>query len=175
MTLDEFYEDEDVLADEPAGGLEGLLHEIETRWAELASAARGLTEEELAEPSTVGPWSIKDLLAHIAAWEQEGARRIDEIVNGNGATLSWPDRDQENAFNAAAVADSLDRSVDQVVKRLEEAHRDFMDMLASFGDEVILAELEVPAVEWIPGWTYLHYQEHAPQIWAHKNARRRDA
>lgn len=174
MTLDDYFEEEAFLEDEPVGPLESLLHEIESRWSELGAATRGLSLEELIEPNVVGTWSIKEVLAHIAAWEQEGARRIEEIIHGNGANLRWPDRDEENAFNAEAVAWALTKSVDEVVKRLEEAHRDFMDLLASFGDEVMLAELEVPAAEWVPGWTYLHYQEHAPQIWAFKNARRRD-
>lgn len=174
MTLDDYFEEDAFLEDEPVGALETLLHEIESRWSDLGAATRGLTDAELIEPNVCGPWSIKDVLAHIAAWEQEGARRIDEIVHGNGPELKWPDRDEENEFNSAAVETSRGKSPDEVVKRLEEAHRDFMDMLASFGEEVMLAELEVPAAEWVPGWTYLHYQEHAPQIWAFKNQRRRD-
>jgi uncharacterized protein (TIGR03083 family) len=174
MTNEDFFEDEDIFEDEPAGALESLLHEIESRWRDLSAAARGLSEDEMLLPGAVGGWSVKDVLAHIAAWEQEGARRIDEIVRGNGAVLAWPNRDEENAFNAAAIEESAAKSLDEVVKRLEEAHRDFMDMLASFGEEVMLAELEVPAVEWVPGWTYLHYQEHTPEIWAYKNSRRRD-
>jgi hypothetical protein len=45
-----------------------------------------------------------------------------------------------------------------------------MDMLATFGDELAAADLEVRAAEWIPGWTYMHYQHHAPEIWRLKHS-----
>lgn len=170
MTFDEF-EDADFLSDPSLGTLDDLINEIEAHWSELAEAARGLTDEEMARPAAIGAWSMKDLFAHIAAWEEEAARRIDEIARGNGPLLSWPSREEEDAFNAAAVEKSLSMSVDHVVKRLEECHQDLMDMLATFGEELAVADMEVKAAEWIPGWTYLHYQHHAPEIWRIRNSR----
>lgn len=158
------FEDDDFLLDEGLDPLEELLQQIESRWAELGAVLTALSEEEACRPDLVGSWSAKDVMAHIAAWEREGARRMDEIVHGNGAALSWPDRAGEDAFNASAVAASRTRTRDEVLKGMTEAHQDFVDLLAAFGEEVMTTELEVPAVEWIPGWTYLHYQEHAPQI-----------
>jgi hypothetical protein len=107
----------------------------------------------------------------VAAWEEEAGRRIQEIVHGNGASLTWPTRDEEDAFNAKAVEAGKSRSLDQVMKRLEECHQDLMDMLATFGDELVVADTEVRAAEWVPGWTYMHYQHHTPDIWQLKNSR----
>lgn len=171
MTFDAFEDEEDFLSGPSLGTLDGLINEIEAHWAELASAARGLTDEEMTRRDGAGAWSLKDVFAHIAAWEEEAARRISEIANGNGSRLTWPSRDEEDAFNAAAVQKSLSMSLDQVMKRLEECHQDLMDMLATFGEELIVADMEVKAAEWIPGWTYMHYQHHAPDIWQVKNSR----
>jgi hypothetical protein len=170
VSEDTFLDEEEFSPEESLGSLDDVINEIEARWSDLAVAVRGLSDADICRPNVVGAWSIKNVLAHIAAWEQEGARRIDEITRGNGPALTWPSREEEDSFNAAAAAASEGRTVDQVVKSLEEAHQDFMDLLATFGDELMTANLEVSAQEWIPGWTYLHYQEHAPQIWAHKNA-----
>jgi hypothetical protein len=165
LTLESWDDSDDFLPEPSMGTLDDLINEIEAAWGELAAVSRGLTEEQMLAPGTAGEWSLKDVFAHIAAWEEEAARRINEIVQGNGLSLTWPTREQEDAFNADAVGRSRALSVDQVLKRLEECHQDLMDLLATFGDELVVAQLEVPAAEWVPGWTYMHYQHHAPDIW----------
>ncbi len=169
MSEDTFLEDDEL--PESLGTLEDLVAEIENQWADLSAAVRGLTDAEMCRPGIVGTWSIKDVFAHIAAWEEEGAKRIDQIANGLGESLQWPTQDEENAMNARAVEVMRERTLEQVVKRMEEAHQDLTDMLVTFGEELMMAKMEVPAAEWVPGWTYLHYQDHAPQIWGFKNAR----
>lgn len=171
MTFEDFEDRDDFLSEPSLGTLEDLINEIEAHWSEMASATRGLTDEEMMRAGVAGSWSLKDVFAHIAAWEEEAARRINEIAQGNGATLSWPTRDEEDAFNAASVERSASVPLERVMKRLEECHQDLMDMLATFGDELVVADTEVKAVEWIPGWTYMHYQHHAPDIWQLKNSR----
>lgn len=162
---------DDWLSEPSLGSLDDLLEEIEAHWGELAAAARGLTDEDMARPGTLGEWSIKDLFAHIAGWEEEATRRINEIVQGNGAQLTWPTRAEEDAFNAQTIEKSRHLAPEQVIKRLEECHQDLMDMLATFGEELVVADTEVKAAEWVPGWTYMHYQHHAPEIWQLKNSR----
>ena len=44
-----------------------LIKQIETEWDNLQAALDGLTEEQMHQPGVVGEWSIKDILAHIAA------------------------------------------------------------------------------------------------------------
>jgi hypothetical protein len=171
VTFEDFEQDEDFFSEPTVGTLDDLMNEIEANWSEMAASVRGLTDEEMSRRGTAGPWSLKDVFAHIAAWEEEAARRINEIAQGNGATLTWPTRAEEDAFNAAAVEKSLSMPLDRVMKRLEECHQDLMDMLATFGEELVLADTEVKAAEWVPGWTYMHYQHHAPEIWQLKNSR----
>ena len=171
MTFEDFEAGDDFFSEPSLGSLDDLMTEIEAHWSELAAAARGLTDEEMLRPQTSGDWSLKDVFAHIAAWEEEAARRINEIAQEGGDSLTWPTREEEDAFNAAAVLQSRELSLDRVMKRLEECHQDLMDMLATFGEELVVADTEVKAAEWVPGWTYMHYQHHAPDVWQLKNAR----
>jgi len=46
-----------------------LVARITREWDALQAAIAGLSEEQLTAPGD-GGWSIKDNLAHIAAWEQ---------------------------------------------------------------------------------------------------------
>lgn len=171
MTFEDFEDGDDLFSEPSLGTLDDLINEIEAHWSDLAGAARGISDADMSRPGTAGDWSLKDVFAHIAAWEEEAARRINEIVQGNGSALTWPTRDEEDEFNADAVEKSRGTTLDRVMKRLEECHQDLMDMLASFGDELVTADTEVKAAEWVPGWTYMHYQHHAPEIWQMKNSR----
>ncbi len=168
MIGDDFLDD-DLFADSSIFGADRLIEEIEAEWTAFQALVADLPEDSACVPGKVGEWSVKDVIAHIAAWEQEGARRIDVILHGDGESLSWPTAAQENEFNAQAVAASSGRSLADVSRSMVEAHQDLVDLLASFADELMTAPLQVPAAEWIPGWTYLHYQSHAPGIRALKN------
>ena len=166
---DAFQADDQV--EEAYLSVERLLQEIDLKWAALAAATAGLSEAEMDLPNVVGSWSVRETLAHIAAWEQEGARRIDLLASGGGDDLVWPTRDEEDEFNARAVAACAGLTPAQVIRRLEDSHRDFTQMIAAFADELAATSPAVRPEEWIAGWTYLHYEEHAPQIWAFRSAR----
>lgn len=43
---------------------------------ELLESLQGASEEEKMRPNAVEKWSIKDLLAHIASWDEEILRVI---------------------------------------------------------------------------------------------------
>jgi hypothetical protein len=171
VTFDDLDHADDFFQEPSMGSLDDLINEIEANWSELAAVSRGIPDDVMLRPGTVGDWSLKDLFAHIAGWEEEAARRINDIANGMGDELKWPTREEEDEFNARTIEKSRALTLEQVMKRLEECHQDMMDMLATFGDELVLAETEVRAVEWVPGWTYMHYQHHAPDIGMAKNSR----
>src|SRR5512143_607925 len=46
-----------------------LIQKIESEWDNLQAALDGLTEEQMHQAGVVGEWSIKDVLAHITAWQ----------------------------------------------------------------------------------------------------------
>ena len=47
-----------------------LLKDIQTERRRLEKNLAKLSEGELIEPGVTGSWSVKDLLAHLSAWEQ---------------------------------------------------------------------------------------------------------
>ncbi|MGF1504594.1 MAG: DinB family protein [Anaerolineae bacterium] len=48
-----------------------LLDELKAARADFMQAVEGLSAEEMLRPSAVGIWSIKDVMAHLVAWESE--------------------------------------------------------------------------------------------------------
>lgn len=50
---------------------EQLLEELRTARSNLLDAIDGLTPEQMRMPGACGIWAVKDVLAHLTAWESE--------------------------------------------------------------------------------------------------------
>jgi uncharacterized protein (TIGR03083 family) len=53
----------------------------------VESRLAGLSDEEMARPGPDGGWSAKDVLAHLAFWEEVALLAIDEIREGRPLTV----------------------------------------------------------------------------------------
>ena len=98
-----------------------LLQEIERSWSELNQALDQLTEEQMTNLQDAQGWTIKDHIAHMAAWERsavyflEGKPRhealgIDEelYLNGDG-DKNDAIRKQTDHLSLAEARSELDR------------------------------------------------------------------
>ena len=151
-----------------------LMERIQREWSALTQAIDKLSDEQMSVPGT-GSWSIKDNLAHLAAWEQfmllyhlqghppHEAMQVDE------ATLERLDEDGLNAIlyernrhrSVADVVSDLYRSHEQVLATLEQmTYADLMKPRYSDDPEAR------PIIGWVIGNTYEHYQEHRRAIQA---------
>ena len=59
-----------------------LLALLDARWNAFQEAWRGLTPQELAVEKAVGEWSVRDVIAHVAIWEEENLKNLPLIVEG---------------------------------------------------------------------------------------------
>jgi uncharacterized protein (TIGR03083 family) len=53
-----------------------LLELIRAERVRLDETIGGLSDDQLTEPGVVGDWSVKDILAHLSAWERRLAQRV---------------------------------------------------------------------------------------------------
>lgn len=67
-----------------------LLAEIKIQRQRLEKNLAGLSVEELRRPGVCGDWSIKDILAHLAAWEQMFMGWYAVGLRGETPDLPWP-------------------------------------------------------------------------------------
>jgi uncharacterized damage-inducible protein DinB len=149
-----------------------LLERIQRDWDALNRAFATLTDEQLNAP---GPevWSIKDHLAHIAAWERfmlscylQG-RPAHEAMQVDEAT--WKTLD-ENGVNAILYERSHGRPLSEVLADRDHAHAQvvaaldqtpFADLIKPFRPDDPQAR---PVMEWVIGNTCEHYREHRGYI-----------
>jgi hypothetical protein len=149
-----------------------LLARIQREWSALMQTIEALTAEQMTIPGT-GSWSVKDNLAHLAAWEQFMLRchlqgePPHETLHIDKATFEGLDEDGENAIlyerdkdrPAADVVDGLKRSHEQITAALELIP--FADLMKPhYADD----PEQRPLISWVIGNTYDHYQEHRRAI-----------
>ena len=75
---------------------------LEARWRELHHAFQGLSHDALLEPGVVGPWSIRDVLVHVATWEEEAMKALPVILDSGPLPRYSTFYGGIDAFNAQA-------------------------------------------------------------------------
>lgn len=129
-----------------------MLQKASRSWVALQRMVTGLTPAQLTKPDTVGTWSGRDLIAHIAAWEEIAIDVIEQMEDGGPE--EWPNDDDEiiDAFNAELLEPFDGMSLDEVRQRHEEIHFTLMSYAES-------AQSLRPDI--ILGVTTEHYDVHA--------------
>ncbi|NUR00669.1 MAG: maleylpyruvate isomerase family mycothiol-dependent enzyme [Streptomyces sp.] len=91
------------------------------QFTHVRDAVRALTPEQLALPTRLGEWSVRELVAHIGATLTSVARLLDapEPPKQDATVLDWPFATSDNS---GAIAD--------VARRLAEEHPDLEAFLA---------------------------------------------
>ena len=134
----------------------------------LLAALDGLSEEEMARPGAVGRWSVRDVLAHILAWDEEAVTRLELLATDRPQDFTRITSDEElDAWNARAQQRYADLPLAEVMRRLTEAQGRVLAGLDSLSDERLSTdEGPVPVHNWLPDCTYAHEEEHCADILA---------
>ena len=125
-----------------------------------------LPESEILRPRTQGKWSIRDVLAHIAAWESEAVKRFGQIARGRGdRILFYDDMLAADRFNARAVARARRLSWAKLLRQAAEVRRRLVISLrrlppSSLNDR----SHRYPVVAWLPEFAWTHEREHRRRI-----------
>jgi hypothetical protein len=130
--------------------------------------------DEILRPRTQGQWSIKDVLAHLAAWEEEAVLRLRLIARGRGDRIHfYNDSRETEQFNARAVAAARATRLAALLRRLVRARRQLIDALDRVPPEALRdASHEYPVVHWLPEFAWTHERSHLDEIRAWWRPRR---
>jgi len=139
---------------------EELLERVRDAHDTLIGALDGLTEEQATRTGLNVEWSIKDALAHITAWEIEGARTIGEIQQGTWQPKKL-NKEMIDDFNREASQSRRARSMTDVRAEFNTAHGKMLRVLQSLPDEV---DESSPTYKFAEGVTFKHHDQHAAQI-----------
>jgi len=125
-----------------------------------------IPEDEILRPRTQGEWSIKDVLAHIVAWEEEAVKRLALIAKGKGERIVfYDDMRAADEFNARAVAAARSTSLSALVKRAARARQRLVDSLLQLPlNSLNDPSQRYPVIAWLPEFAWTHEGAHRRRI-----------
>jgi hypothetical protein len=120
----------------------------------------------MIKPGTQGKWSIKDVFAHIVAWEKEGCKRLDLILSGRGDRIYYfNDMGVTNRFNARAASKYRTRPMNQLLREGAEIRAELVERLKQLpASEINNPKHDYKVSEWLPEFVVTHEEDHRDRI-----------
>lgn len=127
-----------------------ILEEGQARLRELLDP---VPEADLVREASIGggEWSAKDLIGHIATWEELALRSLEEWRRGE---IPWveheegpfrgPGTEHVDAFNAKAVDEKRRDSLEEVRQKSDETHQKLVAAIVGLSDEEWRAKASYP-------------------------------
>jgi uncharacterized protein (TIGR03083 family) len=108
--------------------------------ARLTKLLDGFDDPQLEKPAALGggSWSIKDLIGHLASWEE---RALSWFEKGGESEKPYPPTDE---FNAAEVARKAEWPLNRIQEEAIETHNRLLDSIEKTNDEAWAANVPVP-------------------------------
>jgi hypothetical protein len=139
-------------------------------WRRLLAAVDRIPDD-LRSAAIDGTWTIKEVIAHVAAWNRELVMGVEELLAGHPPHYENTDEDEFNARVAASVAGA---SLDDVRRDAHASHAALMEKLTAISPADWLVERATSATDGRPltlaelfGYRYrglTHYGGHAVEI-----------
>ena len=147
------------------GEREALLKDLDGEYESLYGVLMSLSDADKVRP-VLDTWSVKDILAHIAAWLREGTRALEGLAQGEQAAPESLNDNDVDARNARFVEQWRDASVQEVQTELHLAKDAFARAVRALPQERFVegeAARRIVCEEGID-----HFGEHGRQIWKWK-------
>ena len=128
-------------------------------------------EERMLKPGAAGHWSVKDTIAHLAAWEQRPVAWLTAIRRGESpAPAPWPPDVGEEKTNAWIYEANRNRPLRELIDESRRVHEQLLKELETISEKDLndagrFAWLNGNSLaESIPGDASEHYQEHTRMV-----------
>lgn len=147
------------------------------QWEDMIAA---VGEERMTRPGFAGVWSVRDVVAHITAYERWTLEHMEAEERGEPAAPSLLDDSDLERRNLAAHERTRDLSLDEVMEDARRVWDGLMRAVERTPEEDLIDVVRAPGYvtrgwgrdtalwEAIEGQTYGHYEEHLPDFraWA---------
>jgi hypothetical protein len=151
-----------------------LLTTLSTARQLLTATFAGLPDELLVQPGAEGDWSVKDILAHVAAWEAELITLlVREVKRGQKPKLyGLPDAGVEK-LNQQWYQENKDRPLERVLADFHGARKQLIRQINDWNESDLTSAnkyqwLEGKSLaEYIIGFAAEHEDDHrvALEVW----------
>jgi hypothetical protein len=149
-----------------------LLKDICTERRRLENILLHLSPEDMVKPGVSGDWSVKDILAHLTAWEklfigwyQSGVEGIPTVIGAVGMSKTAID-----ALNRQIYEKNQNRSLDEITAEFHTSYQQVMSVIERIPEAEIFARScfewtgKLTLADYITGNTCNHYAWAKTQI-----------
>jgi hypothetical protein len=149
---------------------EAIIEKIESSYGAIVRLYRSVPVTALIESTLPNGWSVKDTLAHMAAWEWRCASLLNESHQTNALLKAIPDVD---ALNRESYQERQEWSWEEVETDFRQAHEALVAAIRALPNDRLE---DAPVQQAIAENTWKHYAEHLPDLekW-HKQVARSSA
>lgn len=157
-----------------------LLEKLNDEHQALLQLIDLLTTEQLQAPVLPDGWSVKDVLAHLSAWDKRGTRWIQQAAQGQIPQIpepgcTWADTDR---LNAATFQANQSRSFTHVKQVYDRSFQGLVSVIEQLPAETVHKRIQLapngrtyPLFNLIM-WRYLHIRGHSQPIRAWLRSRK---
>ena len=148
-----------------------VLDAIRVEYSIFLAVMEGISDDDIATARVIEEWTIKDLMGHIAMWQQVAVKFVNEYLqDGLPKSLGLKDDAAVNAYNERGWQSRRALPLAHVRAEFDAAFRDLVAAVEKLGDVQLSAPLPAP---WEQGTTlerliainsYEHDSEHTAQI-----------
>jgi hypothetical protein len=145
-----------------------ILQEIEDARRDLLAAIDGLTPEQMRVPGAAGIWSVKDVLAHVTAWESELVTALNQLDSQRAPRIIAIEDIYE--WNEEQYHISARRPLEAIMSDFEGVHRMLLHMVGDLPERDLTDNRRFSWMQGEPLWyliaeaAYWHEREHAQDI-----------
>jgi len=147
------------------GEREALVKDLDGEYENLYGILMTLADADKMRPM-LDKWSVKDILAHTAAWLREGARALEGLAAGQPATPGGLSSSDVDARNARFVEQWREALVHEVETELHLAKETFVQAMRALPEECFAEGESARHIVFEDGID--HFKEHAAQVYGWK-------
>ncbi len=153
-----------------------LIHTLQQERSWIDSMIAQLTYEQMEIPGVEADWSVKDIIAHLAAWEQRGTQWIEwarAVAQGDQSQVTqagYSAKDVDH-LNRETWLQNKDSSVESVLDNFRQSFLPLLTQIQMLRDcdlETIIqadwTDHKSVTVGEIVTWRYWHYRSHGKLI-----------
>ena len=146
-----------------------LLATIRAGYDQFEALLASLREDEMTVPGVNDAWSIKDHLAHLAAWQNYQAARLQGVLDGAEPPDPAPGHESVDEVNEYFYQQYKDRSLAEVLADFRSSYQRVLAATQALNWEDLNSPFpwydnDVPAGAYTLGNTIGHYEEHSGWI-----------
>jgi hypothetical protein len=106
--------------------------------ADLLGVVGSVDEDDQDRKGVIGEWSIKNVLAHLAAWEAWVVQALPERVSTGTTPAAFRERaENEDRFNHEEVAEREELTPHEQLMELERTHAELLVYVRGLDDETL--------------------------------------